>query len=64
VDTGEDAVHEDVPDDGTRLADLRRIAVADLPGLRGDSALEATLRRLQHEAETPQEAVSGFTSAI
>jgi FXSXX-COOH protein len=57
-------VRKIAPDFETRLADLRHTAVADLSALLGETALEATLRRLQREAETPQEAVSGFTLAI
>jgi FXSXX-COOH protein len=47
------------------LADLRRVPIEDFPGLRGDSALEATLRRLQAEAEgAGVPVISAFQSAI
>jgi FXSXX-COOH protein len=35
-----------------------------LATLEGDEALEATLRRLKAEVQTPREPVSGFSSAI
>lgn len=46
------------------LADLTDVPVKDLPGLEGDEALEATLKRLKRDVENPREAVSGFSSAI
>ena len=52
------------PQDLTRLVDLSRVRIADVARLEGDSALEATLKRLEREVEHPREAVSGFASAI
>ena len=46
------------------LADLRQVSVQELSDLRGDSVLEATLRRLQSEAENASDAWTAFDSAI
>ena len=55
-----------MPDDDVPvpLANLREVPLKDLPEMEGDEALEATLRRLKAEVETPREAVAGFSSAI
>ena len=48
-----------------KVADLRSVSIAELPELRGDTALEATLRRLRREAEGKTDTVvSAFASAI
>lgn len=51
-------------DDRKPTADLTRLSVKDVADREGDPVLEATLERLQREAEQPREAVSGFASAI
>lgn len=51
-------------DDQQPIPDLSKVRQTDLPKHEGDPALKATLERLQHEAEQPREAVSGFASAI
>jgi len=54
----------DPSDDQTPLVDLKGLSFKDLEKLKGNPALEATLRRLLEDVTTPREAVSGFSSAV
>ncbi len=49
---------------GVEIPDLARVGFNELPSLEGDPALEPLLQRLLRQHQLPQEAVSGFSSAI